>query len=405
MTLLATLAALASLAPLATPPGAATPTAGPGEDRCPYCREDPALMAASGVVSHGPFEFGTGTTADVERILPTYSILWTETEHFQIGTAMGECKLAGDERKPVRAELERLQLALPDVEPRARVLDPWVRAHLTAQRVEDLWDRFLEVVRVEESAFPAADARILVSQKYMGQGPYGGQKGKYELLILPSRSASRLYLTEQYGLPIERTQRWNVVARDTLTVTINTEEADLRRDRALHGHVVFNLTHLLLDGYKHYNYDTPLWYHEGLAHVLEREVSPEFNTFDGSEGALAVTSRKSDWLAETRKLARAGDLPRLAQLTRLREYGAFELEHHYATWSMLQFLLRRHPEELACFLDRMHGAVGPEAELTFDDMQDHHRESFQECLGASYAAFDAAWLEWLDSDDAELAQE
>ena len=377
----------------------------PPWETCPYCGEDPQRMAAAGVASHGPFDFGTGTSADVERLLPTLEILWTETAHFKLGTVLRRYKLGDKERKKVRAELERLQIDLPEVEPRTRYLDPWLRSHLYAQRVEDLWLRFLEVVGVDEKAFPAAGAQPLVSQKYMGQGPHLGQKSKFELLILPTKATSRLYLSEQYGLPIERTQRWNDVARDSLTVVMNLEEAQRKsKDEALHGHVVFNLTQNLIDGYKHYNYDTPLWYHEGLAHALEREISPHFNSFDGSEGALAKKTHKSDWLVETRKLLRAGEAPRLAELTRLREYAQFELEHHFATWSMVQFLLRRHPQEFACFLDRMHGVVD-ENGSAIGDMQDHQRASFKDCLELDYAAFDRAWREWLESADAELAQQ
>lgn len=375
------------------------------EELCPYCGEDPELMSAAGIVSHGPFDFGVGTTEDVDRLLPTYDLLWTETKHFQLGTALRRYKLGDKEKKKVRAELERLQLALPEVEPRTRFLDPWLRAHLYAQRAEDLWKRFQEIAGVTDADFPGGTGPRNIALKYMGQGPHMGQKGKYELLIVPSKAASRLYLTEQFGLTIERTQRWNVVARDTLTVTMNLEEDQVKRDEALHGHVVFNLLQVLLDGYKHYNYDTPLWYHEGLAHVLEREISPDFNSFDGSEGSLAATTRKSDWLAEVRKLVRGDDAPRLAELTRLRQYSQFELEHHFATWSMVQYLLVERPEAFACFLDRMHGAVDEQAQVVFTDMQDHQRSAFQDCVGIPYAQFDEAWREWVASKEAELAQE
>src|SRR5512145_1754786 len=128
-------------------------------------------------------------------------------------------------------------------------------------------------------------------------------------MLLPSESASKLFLSEEFGLPIETTQRWHYIPRDTLSVTIHTEQGSFRSDEALHAHLAYNLGHNLLDGYKHYNYDTPLWLKVGLAHLLEREISPDYNTFDYSEGALTERINKSDWDGEVKKLVRADKAP------------------------------------------------------------------------------------------------
>lgn len=365
---------------------------------CPYCLGDPALMEKVGVVSHGGFEFGASDTAETDKLLATSDIRWVETPHFEIGFALGPMKVKQADKARIRAELTRLSEALPDakINPKSKVIDPWLRAHIYALRVEAIWDRFLELMRVSPEDFPTGSGQFVIGTgaKYMGEGPYLGQPGKFEILILPSQAALTTYLKEQFGLLIKMTQRWHVIPRGTLTVTIHTADGGLREDAALHGHLAFNLTINLLDGFKHYSYDTPLWIREGLGHFVERELDPDYNTFDSSEGAVADMTRKSDWTAEVKKLIAKGEAPRLAELVGLKSYAEFELRHHFATWSMVQFLVETDPEGFACLNDSLHGRMTAEGYPDGGNMEDAHREAVRDCLEMSYAAFDEAWTAW-----------
>ncbi len=361
---------------------------------CPYCGGDPERMAAAGIASHGGFEFGTSKTEGVDQLLITSDIRWIESAHYEIGIALGPYRPSQDERKPLRAELERLALTLPEVNPKAKVIDPWLRVHLYAQRLEETWQRFLEIMQVEEKDFPDGKRNWIIGTKYMGEGPYLGQKGKYEILIVPSEAVHVSFLRDQFGLSIKKTQRWNVVERDTMTVTIHTQEDTLRRDAGLHAHTVFNVAQNMLDGYKHYSYDTPRWISEGLSHFMEREVNPRFNSFDSSEGAVAETTRKSEWTSEVRKLIQGDDAPRMAELINLRTFAEFELEHHFATWSITKFLIEEHPDWYACLNDRLHGVKNGQGYPDGSDMNGKHRDAFKECMGMGYPQFDDAWRAW-----------
>jgi hypothetical protein len=383
-------AALAATLALATLASAQRPNDPAG---CPYCQDDPELMQAAGIVSHGGFEFGSTDTAQIDDFLAFCDIRWIETAHFQIGFALGPHKVKQEEKAKIREELGRLAEALPEVSTRTKTLDPWLRAHLYAQRCEDLWTRFLELMAVSEEDFPERGPWDLRG-KYMGEGPYLGQSGKYELLILPSEAALTMFLREQFGLLIKQTQRWNVIPRDTLIAVIHAMQGDLRDDQALHGHTVFNLTINLLDGYKHYSYETPIWIREGLGHFLEREINPEFNTFDSAEGAIADKTSKDDWGAEVRKLISKGEAVRMAELVNLKSYAELELRHHYTTWSMIDYLVAVDPDGFACLNDRLHGRTNAEGIGDGSNLDDVHREAFKECLGMGYAEFDRAWAEW-----------
>ncbi len=371
----------------------------PGEDPSvdPYTRGEPEWMAAAGIVSYGPFEFSTADTEDVSNQLSFVDLVWMESEHFELGFGLGPYKVKQKEKKKIRAELTRLAEKLPSVDPKAKVLDPWLRAHLFIQRMEDAYDEFLALARVDDSAFPDGKTPYVLGQAkpYMGEGPYLGQKGKFEVLLLPSEAAHVAFLRHYHGLTIKRTQRWNVIERDTLSVTIHTDQGRLRDDPALHGHVVFNLAHVFLDAYKHYSYDTPLWLHEGLAHYMERRVNPFDNTFDGGEGAIPQMTRKSDWTGEVRKLVSAGKAPRLAEMVRFTNYGEFELEHHYTTWSMVTFLVEQHPDSFARLLATLKGRLTPEGLPDGANLVDVQRDFFRDELGMSFAQFDAAWAAWV----------
>jgi hypothetical protein len=362
---------------------------------CPYCEGQIGLMELGGVVSHGGFEFGRGTTADIDALLAVNDIRWIETEHFQIGFALGPHKVKQDEKAKIRAELTKLAETFPEVKPKTKILDPWLRAHLYAQRVEECWDRFVELMQIDESAFPDGDTIWNMQGEYMGDGPYLGMKGKYELLLLPSEASSMLYLREQFGLIVRLSQRWNHMERDTISLTAHTGQGDLRDDGALHGHVVFNLTINLLDGYKHYSYELPVWIREGLGHWMERDLDPRFNTFNSAEGAVAHMTRKDKWKPEVTKLVARGEALRMAELVHLKGYGELELRHHYTTWSVVDWMIQTNPDGLACFVGELTGLVNDQGIADGSRMPDAHRDAVKECFGLSYAQLDAAWAEWV----------
>ena len=371
---------------------AETPDNTPSE--CPYCAGDAERMARAGIRSHGGFQFAAGDTNSVDAFLGTSDVRWIETEHFEIGLALGTYKLRQKEKKKVRAELTELQKVLPEINPKAKTLDPWLRVHLYAQRLEQFWERFLEVLGVRAQDFPAGAGAWVIGTPYMGEGPYVGQKGKFELLALPSEAVHVDFLRDQFGLSIRRTQRWNIPDRDTLITVMHTGEGELRNDQALHNHVVFNATINMLDGYKHYSYETPIWLREGLAHYLEREISPDFNSFDSAEGGVAETTRKSDWEPPVRRMIQGGDAPRLAEMINLKSYAELELKHHYATWSMTAFMVEAHGEGYACLTGGLHGRKNDKGFADGSNMRDVHRKLFHECFGMTYPEFDAAWSAW-----------
>ncbi|MFT7487401.1 MAG: hypothetical protein ACI9F9_003262 [Candidatus Paceibacteria bacterium] len=356
---------------------------------------DPELMAAAGILSHGAFLFATSDVPEIDKYMGNSDIRWLETEHFELGFALGPYRVAQKEKKTFLAALTKLSERLPTVKPGAKVIDPWLRAHLYAMRMEECYEQFLALVQMEQKEFPAVSGNWNRQGTYPGEGPHMGQRGKFEVLILPAKAVHLDFLDHHYGLQLDRTQRWNVIERDSITLTIHVEQGSLKEDAALHGHLAFNLAHNLFDGLKHYSYDTPIWLHEGLAHWMERSINPKHNSFDGSEGSVPATSKVKDWEAEVRKIVSKGKAPRMAALVRLNNYGQMDLPAHYCTWAMVDYLQRTRPADFGALIRDLKGRTTPEGQPDGSNLPDVHRDLFKQHFKMSYSAFDSAWAEWV----------
>jgi hypothetical protein len=391
-------AALLVLVLLALPLGAQKkgklpPTA---PEACTVCAADPERMLAGGIVSHGPFPFGSFDTLDAEEQLGYLELRWIETEHFRIGMAVDGMKVDTKDKKKVLAELERLAEVFPEVSAKKKSLDPWLRLHLYAQRCEDVYKRMLRLLRIEQSDLPDGESQWYAGKgKYMGEGPHMGQADRYELMVLPDEASQVAYLDRNYGLRVKMPQQWHVTDRGALTITLHTSLDGTRKDAGLHGNVAFNFGHLLLNGYQHWSYDLPVWLVEGTGHYVQRELDPRYNSFTGSEGATANKTNKSDWQKEALKLVKGGDAPRLAQLQSRRSFGELEVDDHITAWSMVEFLATEHPAAFALIIDDMSGRKDERGHTDSNDLGGAMRTAFKERLGMTYSQFDEAWAEWV----------
>ncbi|MEM1453398.1 MAG: hypothetical protein AAF726_23470 [Planctomycetota bacterium] len=357
----------------------------------------PELMEAAGYVSMGGFEFGPPpmTTKEVNEFFSYLDLRWIETEHFEIGVALPKVKVTQDERDKIRGELTRMVEFFPDINVKTRVMDPWLRAHLYAQRLEDHYANVQEFLGVTDETFAGCTEIWNTTTPYWGIGPYMGQLGKFEVLLLPSEGSAKDYLQVKLGLTTKLTQRWNILERETLQLVVHTDQGKLKVDESLHGHVVFNTTQMLLNSFKHYSYDKPIWVREGASHYFERNINPRFNTFDAAEGSAAAKISKSDWKGPTAKLVKSGKAPSFASLVKKRSFAELEKDDHLATWSIVDFLVAAHPEFLPAYFARIAGLKNAEFLDDATDLPNVERTAFKELLGMSYAQFERAWHAWV----------
>lgn len=359
------------------------------------------LMAAAGYESMGGFEFGPegSTTETIDEFLNYLEIRWIETEHFELGIALPRIKVTGKERGKVRGELERLQAKLPSIEPTTRMLDPWLRAHVYAQRLEEFYDRFQEFLGVIDEDFANATPVWNMQGEYMGTGPHLGMSGKYEVFILPSEGSFVDFMSQKVGLTMKTSQRWCYTDRDTLAFIVHTDQGRMTVDEALHNHIVFSVAQNLALGYKHYSYELPIWLQEGIGHWFERDLNPRFNSFTASEGGAAKKIHKEDWEDPVEKMVNGDDAPSFASLIKIRTFAELEQDDHLAVWSIVDFLMQEHPDFLPKLLREIGGVMSESGYPDGSTVADLQRTCFKEELGMTYGAFEAAWKAWVMGDD------
>jgi len=372
----------------------------------PYTRNDPDQMAKLGYVSYGPFEFGqrgskVATTTDIEELLVGAEFLWVETAHFRIGQLLPAWPVPTESatKKKIRGELERLAKSNPRFKPKTRVLKPWTRLHLTALRMEDLYAEFEDLLGVSDSDFPKSVKDVIAGRgRFMGYGPYLGQQGKYLVFVTEHSSTFVTYQATFIGKTSKFGQRWHFTDKGNIYYGVATEMEGgrLKHDTALHGDLVFNVAQNLIDGFRQYAYDMPVWIREGIGHYFQRRVTPRWNSFSQNESNLADKKPLWRWRAETRKLLARGDFTPFAEMYTWRDYSQIKFDDHILLWSRWDFLMSLGKEKFAEFIFGVKGRVDPETWLSDQrDLVGATRTALRKAYGLTPLNFDDKWREWV----------
>ena len=115
----------------------------------------------------------------------------------------------------------------------------------------------------------------------MGQGPYLGQEGKFTVILFRKESGfARFFQKFADGKLYTYPRRHHFLKSGNIFFGSCEEFADgtLAIDAAMHGSVVYNVTQNLLNGYKMYYYNIPVWVKTGLAHYYQRKLHPQWNS-------------------------------------------------------------------------------------------------------------------------------
>lgn len=374
----------------------------------PYTKNDPQALTKAGYVSFGPFRFGNIAdkpvqNTDIDASMEYVQILWIETKHFRIGTNLPPwpVPLDPETRGKIRRELEELGKVLPNVNPKVRTLDPWLRAHLVAHRLEKLYAETQELWGVKDEDFPTDPTKVYPTPgaRYMGYGPYMGMKDKFLVLVFEKLASYQQYMKKYLGRETKHPQRWHFKESSSLLFTMSTENEQFPRkhDTALHCSLAFNVSQNLLDGFRYYNYDLPVWIREAYGHWNDRKISPLWSNFDQNEGSLADIKTVWKWEVYCRNLiGKPEDFAPFADAFQWRDFGKITFNDHVAIWSRMQWLMSQGPEKWRKFLFAIKGRVDEKtwaADQT--DLVGACREALQEAYGLSVLQFDAKWMEWV----------
>lgn len=364
----------------------------PAAEVCPWCKNDPELMAKAGVISHGPITIGPKGSADIVANYSASQWVFIETAHLRWASSLGPCNVDLKDRPRVEAELARLRLLLPSVPEKVKKLDPFLRLHLFAMRGEEFFARFQSLLRVTDADFPA---QRKLKGAYMGNGRFLGEADKFEVVIHNTRATHVPFTQSFSGAGVTDSVRWHFRDLHKMIVSVPAEDPDLRQDRWLFPHVAHNLSHLFFCAYKHFNYDPPIWLDEGLAHALEKEIDLASNTTDGEEGTLRDKSGPEDWKKAARAIEASGKDRSLADFLHAKAFGELDMPANIIAWSKVRFLLDTEPEKFAKFLGLVKGQLDAKGVPNGEKLDDLQRNALRELWGWTPAEFDVAWKAWI----------
>ncbi len=386
----------------------------------PYTQNDPAVMKKAGYVTYGPFSWGDDhDTSDIQKMLPHLKILFVETAHFKIGSALGTYKLPKGrdkkralEKKILKEELERLKKIMPKVRPAAKTLDPWLRLHLYAQRLEETYAEFCTRIQVKDEDFPkTASKRIsrvgakkpLDKQtpegKYMGQGPYLGMRGKFVVLLMSKGGDLNRYVaraksgSKVSGAPMPQRHYFTKAGSLFFGTACQCAEGGLYNDHALHCHVIFNTVQSLVDGYKSFFFSLPVWNREGLSHWFLLRIDPTEYCFTGIKGRSNKQRYGSKWNVRIKKRLKHNDFTPASMLMKYMKFEELTFGDHMAIWSRMDFLQTLGPEKFAKYMGAIKDKIEVASGMQPTDEVIHARQekALKVAFGFDYAGFDAAW--------------
>ncbi len=368
----------------------------------PYTKGEPEALAKAGYVAMNRLEWGDDhSTIQVDETLGAVQMLWVETEHFRIGSSLPEYKIPKEDKPKLQAELKVLKKILPKVKDKTRELDRWMRLHLYARRLEQLYERVQEVLGVTDADFPSSQEEATAAQKFMGNGKYLGRRDKYCVLLFEKKSGLGRY-GQRYGAGRggsgESPLRLGFHGRGSLAFATTAEYfiGHFENDVSLHNHVVFNITSQLLDGYRDYYHAYPRWIADGMGQVLMREIDEDYPTFSSMKEPVSQVMEEESWGRKVRARVKVDYYPSAQELMRWPRGEKLEFANHTMMWSRVDFLLQEHPQAFQRFLSAVkEPIVVPGRAPTDDEIFAQQEAAMKSELGFDGDGFDEAWSRWV----------
>lgn len=337
-----------------TPP---SPAAVPAD---PYTGAAPDVLDRVGYQSLGPFRFGTNHDSDdVALLLADEPLLWIETRHFRIGASLSAYAVPAKDKEAaaqVRSELQKLAGRLPKVDPRANRLDPWLRAHLVAQRAEEVYAAVLHHLGVAATDFPLPpgdDPRRAAT--FRGLGPYLGMPEKFTILLVQKPTSLQRYTAawQSWSTPLPVRFFDHRFGMAFFGASEGAADGLMRDDVALRTHLSYHVAHNLYTSYRSYGHNLPAWLVNGLAWRHARQVSTRFPIYDLRCAADPDGKRYASWAKRVAVWRKDDGMPPLAPLLERLDVASLTMDEHLQCWALVDGLMQQRPKAVAEFVHRM----------------------------------------------------
>jgi hypothetical protein len=222
-------------------------------------------------------------------------------------------------------------------------------------------------------------------------------KDKFLVICFDKAAPYQAYMKKYVGRDSPQPQRWHFTEASSILIGLacESDQFPLKHDTALHCALAFNVSQNLLDGFRYYSYDLPVWLREGFGHWNCRRVDPKWPSFDQNEGSLADMKLIEKWGVYTRTLlASGGKFAPFPEVAAWRDFGNITFNDHVIIWSRMDWLLSQGPEKWQQFLFTVKGRVDDQWLPDQKDLVGATREGLQAAYGVSFLDFDRKWAEW-----------
>ncbi len=319
----------------------------------PYTKGDADLVRQAGYKNLRPTSFAQDIQAqDMLELLGGIELVWAETEHFKICSSLQTYKSKGDPRENAALEKELVVLTrkIPGCRnARASKLDPWLRLHLYAMRLEQLYAEFCE-----RTGFCDADFHAAGTTNEMGSGPYLGQALKPTVLLAEKRSAVERF-NHRYGTSDAAAAIRIRLNGGSMFFGISAEsmrDNGYELDSALRCAVVEIAVASFLDGLRDSFWATPLWLDTGLGHWFSRRIDERFSYYaDGTSRFLGDNLYL--WRPRVRGLVENKFSYSWSDMLGTLEWTQFTPQAHMLIWSRIDWMMQQKPADLRKLLDSL----------------------------------------------------
>ena len=366
------------------------------EEVDPYTENDPEKMRALGYESYGPFEWLKGEhTPEVTEKIGAIPILWVETAHFRIGSSLNTYKIPGDriEKDRLKDEIDRLRDKLGKLKAPKRELDPWLRLHLYAQRLEELYAAFLADFELTEADF--AD-----------KGPHLGQKRKFRVLLAERKSEYARHAAQYLDFVNDSSYRFGWSGAEMGFATNDETQrgfwvgvTGVPFDSVLYASVASSMAQVFVDAYRANDYGAPEWLRRGYSHFATRRFDERYMTDAGYLPGQNVGD--DDWVWEPRvsNLVKNDFFVSTADAFAWTRETKLNKRDHLIAWSRVDYLLREAEGDRAAFL-RAVCLPPPKGapDVARNALVMRQSKALQDAFGVTPDELDEAWAEWVDDE-------
>lgn len=356
----------------------------------PYTRGEREALDKAGYVSFGPFELADRVqSADVEKALGVPSMRWIETEHFRLGSTLGTSEVTQDgrEEKRLREELARLKKRIPRAPASADKLDPWLRAHLFAQRLEGWYADFLRAFQFDDADFTKSER-----DPRLGSGRYLGMEMKPVVVLCEAEADYERFVRAYHIAGSNAGTHWQMRG-DTMVTAVSAQGVrtiGYPSEGAFTCFVSFQVAQSLLDSFGKSWGAMPPWLANGLGFEFSRRIDPRWNV-----AATGTTTEFGDssweWEPRVQRIVANGYATAWREMATWPSWADVKPQSHMLAWSRVRWLLEHKRADRRAFLLTLSGNI-----------TDHPQDRWAQIrFDRTVAAFFAAFSDSLEDCDAE----